>query len=200
MSRQENTCLCHWKKHSWNDVLFSFYVNAVPVHAIKTCRGAEVWFHSFLTLATRCRKVFRSTALATSFQEKERTVCTDRRLGGLQIWSGRIDEEKNLVSLPWIEPRFLGCQARGLVTVPTTLSIYCLYRCTVHSVVYLVTHTNKCTHAPTHARTHTHTHTHIYIYIYILVFSLRGRVGRNQSPVMWLVWLWHTASWASPWG
>jgi len=33
-----------------------------------------------------------------------------------------------------------------------------------------------------------------------LVFSLRGRVGRNQSTVMWPVWLWHTASWASSWG
>ena len=32
-----------------------------------------------------------------------------------------------------------------------------------------------------------------------LVFSLRGRVGRNQSPVMWPVWLWHTASWVSSW-
>ena len=28
-----------------------------------------------------------------------------------------------------------------------------------------------------------------------LVFSLRGRVGRNQSPLMWPVWLWHTATW-----
>ena len=36
--------------------------------------------------------------------------------------------------------------------------------------------------------------------IHSLVFSLRGRVGRNQSPVMWPVWLWHTASWASSWG
>jgi len=33
-----------------------------------------------------------------------------------------------------------------------------------------------------------------------LVFSLRGRAGRNQTPVMWPVWLWHTASWASSWG
>jgi len=30
-----------------------------------------------------------------------------------------------------------------------------------------------------------------------LVFSLRGRVGRNQSPIMWPVSLWHTASWTS---
>ena len=36
--------------------------------------------------------------------------------------------------------------------------------------------------------------------IHSLVFRLRGRVGRNQSPVMWPVWLWHTASWASSWG
>ena len=36
--------------------------------------------------------------------------------------------------------------------------------------------------------------------IHSLVFSLRGRAGRNQSPVMWPVWLWHTASLASSWG
>ena len=36
--------------------------------------------------------------------------------------------------------------------------------------------------------------------IHSFVFSLRGRVGSNQSPVMWPVWLWHTASRASSWG
>jgi len=36
--------------------------------------------------------------------------------------------------------------------------------------------------------------------IHSLVFSLRGRAGRNQSPVMWPIWLWHTASRASSWG
>ena len=36
--------------------------------------------------------------------------------------------------------------------------------------------------------------------IHSLVFSLRGRAGRNQNPVMWPVWLSHTASWASSWG
>ena len=39
-----------------------------------------------------------------------------------------------------------------------------------------------------------------YQFIHSLVFSLRCRVVRNQSPVMWPVWLWHTASWASSWG
>ena len=34
------------------------------------------------------------------------------------------------------------------------------------------------------------------ILIHSLVFSLEGRAGRNQSPVMWPVWLWYTASWA----
>ena len=33
-------------------------------------------------------------------------------------------------------------------------------------------------------------------FIHSLVFSLRGWAGRNQSPVMWPVWLWHNASWA----
>ena len=40
----------------------------------------------------------------------------------------------------------------------------------------------------------------IHSFIHSLVFSLRGRAGRNQSPVMWPVWLWHTASCASSWG
>ena len=38
------------------------------------------------------------------------------------------------------------------------------------------------------------------MFIHSLVFSLRGWAGRNQSPVMWPVWLWHAASWASSWG
>jgi len=37
-------------------------------------------------------------------------------------------------------------------------------------------------------------------HIHSLVFSLRGLAGRNKSPVMWPVWLWHTASWPSSWG
>jgi len=36
----------------------------------------------------------------------------------------------------------------------------------------------------------------IHSFIHSLV-SLRGRAGRNQNPVMWPVWLWHTASWES---
>ena len=43
-------------------------------------------------------------------------------------------------------------------------------------------------------------HQHWWLFIHSLVFSLRGRAGRNQSPLMWPVWLWHTASWASSWG
>ena len=39
-----------------------------------------------------------------------------------------------------------------------------------------------------------------FLFIHSSVFSLRGQVGRNQSPVMWPVWLWHTASWASSCG
>ena len=30
----------------------------------------------------------------------------------------------------------------------------------------------------------------VHSIIHSLVFSLKGRVGRNQSPVMWPVWLW----------
>ena len=40
----------------------------------------------------------------------------------------------------------------------------------------------------------------IHSFIHSFVFSLIGRVGRNQSPVMWPLWLWYTASWASSWG
>jgi hypothetical protein len=31
----------------------------------------------------------------------------------------------------------------------------------------------------------------------LLVFSPRASLGRNQSPVRRLVWLWYAASWAS---
>ena len=41
---------------------------------------------------------------------------------------------------------------------------------------------------------------HFHSFIHSLVFTLRGRVGRNHSPVMWPAWLWQTASWASSWG
>jgi hypothetical protein len=39
-----------------------------------------------------------------------------RRIGGPQNRSGRNGEEKNLFSLPEIEPRLLGCPARSLFT------------------------------------------------------------------------------------
>jgi len=40
----------------------------------------------------------------------------------------------------------------------------------------------------------------LHSFIHSLIFSLRGRASGNQSPVMWSVWLWHTASWTSFWG
>ena len=43
-----------------------------------------------------------------------------------------------------------------VVVVLVVVVVVVFYRCTVHSVVYLITHTD------------THTHTHIYIYIYNL--------------------------------
>jgi len=49
-------------------------------------------------------------------------------------------------------------------------------------------------------RLYSYTRIFIHSFIHSLVFSLRCRVGRNQSPVMWPVWLWHNASWANSWG
>ena len=40
-------------------------------------------------------------------------------------------------------------------------------------------------------------HIHLFIHSYS---DLKAGLGRNQSPVMWPAWLWHTASWASSWG
>jgi len=34
-------------------------------------------------------------------------------------------------------------------------------------------------------------------YLLLLVFSPWASLGRNQSPVRRLVWLWYAASWAS---
>jgi len=40
----------------------------------------------------------------------------------------------------------------------------------------------------------------IQSFIHSLLFSVRGRIGKNQSSVLWPVWLWHTVFWASSWG
>jgi hypothetical protein len=45
-----------------------------------------------------------------------------KRLGEPQDLYGYYGEEKNLLPLPEIEPRFLGRPARSLVDVPTELS------------------------------------------------------------------------------
>jgi len=64
----------------------------------------------------------------------------------------------------------------------------------------IVTFRNFANAPKRHTRTHTHQYRYMCVLIHSLAFSLRGRVGRNQSPVMWPVWFWHTASWASSWG
>jgi hypothetical protein len=43
-------------------------------------------------------------------------------MSGPQSRSGRFGEEKNLLALPGIEPRFFGRQTSSLVTIPTALS------------------------------------------------------------------------------
>jgi hypothetical protein len=43
-------------------------------------------------------------------------------MGGLQSQTGRCGEEKILLHLPGIEPRFLGRLARNVVAIPTELS------------------------------------------------------------------------------
>jgi len=48
---------------------------------------------------------------------KEPGMHTDRRLGGVQDWSGCFRVEKNNLSLPEIKVRFLGCTARHLFTI-----------------------------------------------------------------------------------
>ena len=53
-----------------------------------------------------------------------------------------------------------------------------LYRCTVHSVVYLI---NTPTIAHKHTHTHTHTHTYIYIYMVLNMETGNGKVGRIEN-------------------
>jgi len=38
---------------------------------------------------------------------------------------------------------------------------------------------------------------HVAVKLLLLVISLWASLGRNQSPVRRLVWLWYAASWAS---
>jgi hypothetical protein len=45
----------------------------------------------------------------------------NKRLGGLQGWSGHCGAKKNLLFLPRIEPQFLGCLVHSLIPIPIGL-------------------------------------------------------------------------------
>ena len=61
-------------------------------------------------------------------------------------------------------------------------------------IFYLLSHLHLSTPSGISFRIFTFKHCK-YSFIHSLVLSLRGRAGRNQSPVMSPVWIWHNASW-----
>ena len=75
----------------------------------------------------------------------------------IQSFSAPGPEIANVGCQNWVRPKLSGERSDTNTHYHINTPKY-FYRCTVHSVDYLITHTN----------THTHTHTHIYIYIYIL--------------------------------
>jgi hypothetical protein len=76
---------------------------AVQIYAMKPYRGVDVWLNSFLTLALDGGVVnFVPWLLRPQGKRPQSTL--NRRLGGLQSWSGHFGEEKNILSLPGIEP------------------------------------------------------------------------------------------------
>ena len=59
-------------------------------------------------------------ALAALLLGKEPLVAFEYE-SGPESWSGCFGEEKNVLSLPGIEPQFFTCPARNVVSVLTTL-------------------------------------------------------------------------------
>jgi hypothetical protein len=57
----------------------------------------------------------------------------NRRIGVPHRWSARFGEDKNILPLSGIEPRFLGRPARSVVTIPSTL-----FRLSIISVTYTI--------------------------------------------------------------
>jgi hypothetical protein len=95
-------------------------------HALKTYGATQVQLHAFLTF-TLDGSVWSAALTGLYTSRKELLVLTgqeDRRLMGPRLcW-----EEKNLLLLLGIEPKFLSYPAHSLVTILTELSmLHCCY-------------------------------------------------------------------------
>jgi hypothetical protein len=84
---------------------------------------------TILHLSTRWRWVVSFTPLQLYPRENNPWYALDRGLAGPQNRSGRCGDEKNLLSLPGIEPTFLCCPARTIVAVLIELSLFWGSRC-----------------------------------------------------------------------
>lgn len=82
-----------------------------------------------------------SGQLQLYIQAKQVWYPIDIKPGGPHCWSQCLGQEKNLLTLPGMEPQFLGCPAHSLVTILTkvilvpTKSIFCP---SVHSYHYFM--------------------------------------------------------------
>jgi len=97
----------------------------------------EVCLQSFLTLVLDGGE-WTASAL---YPGKAGLVPIQHKARWPQCWSQCFGQEKNLLILPGMEPRFLGCLAHSLVTILTkvilvpTKSIFCLF---MHSYHYFI--------------------------------------------------------------
>jgi hypothetical protein len=79
-------------------------------HTTKTYTALEVQIHSFLTLSLNEHKWLVTFKPQPLYPWGMSPQCSlHRRLSGPQRQYGRCGEKKNLLILPGIEPRFIGC-------------------------------------------------------------------------------------------
>jgi hypothetical protein len=87
----------------------------IPVYNIEAYGQMEVYFHSFLTPPVERQA---SANLPRSAGHNAPIHLLSGRVGGLDSWSGHFGDEVNLLLLPAIKPRFLGCPTRNLFAKP----------------------------------------------------------------------------------
>jgi hypothetical protein len=99
-------------KANWNKVSLS-----APRHA-GVGRGSGITAPFILILGNRWRWFVSYTPPSAALPEWNDWDILSSCLGKLQSRSGCLGEEIHILSLPGIEPRFLGCPSRSLVIIP----------------------------------------------------------------------------------
>jgi hypothetical protein len=93
-------------KVKWNDS--NTKGEFVPVHALRACGGVEVLLQSLLSSALDGSWMPNTTPRLLYSRGSSFQYLLSMRLGRHHIQSGHLEEDKNFLPLPGVEPRFVG--------------------------------------------------------------------------------------------